>query len=244
MLRRLLLLLLASLSFLMLPVGAKAQLSDELDVKLKKHVHNYDLGVSNAIEALIRLSSEFRVPMGITWVKRRVAKADHVFAWKDATVQQMIETIAKTEPGYQVQIKNGVVHVFLAGSIPERDNFLKTKIRSFNVYNTYTEIASLDLHNLITPPNYAGISVGADIEPKITVELKDTTVEDALDAICLASARKIWIVTFADDPALTAQGFRRSMSLWSNAPGADKYQPVWDLLHWGDKLPWASSSNK
>jgi len=67
--------------------------------------------------------------------------------------------------------------------------------------------------------------------------LKNVGVEDVLDALAVASARKIWIVTFSDDPTLTPTGFRRSLTLWNNFPIPDNEQPIWDMLHWRDVIP-------
>jgi len=208
----------------------------ELGSTLSKHVENYDLGSLNFVEALIRASSDFEIPMGIAWVDIPAARATRRLVWKDATVQEIIQAIVNTQPGYQLELRNGVAHVSLP-SIPERENFLAIRLKSFAVHNQYSELASLKLHNLITPPSYAGISVGGDIEPKITLELENPTVQDALDAIIVNSAKKIWVVTFIDGGAPTRAGFRRSRSIWSDSPGLDKHQPAWDFLHWGDKLP-------
>src|SRR5713101_5685791 len=136
------------------PVSASPA-PNELDVKLSKRVTNYNLDRSNFVEALVRVSSEFEIPMGIAWVNTPAAKAEMAFTWKDATVQQVIEAISKTQPGYQVQLRNGVVHVFSPGSIPERENFLTWKIKAFEMHNENADWASRKLHDLITPRKYA-----------------------------------------------------------------------------------------
>ncbi len=208
----------------------------DLNSRLSKHVENYDLGVLNFVEALVRVSSDFEIPMGIAWIDTPAASAQRNLAWKDTTVQEILRAIVNSQPGYQLELSNDVAHISLP-SIPERQNFLAIRLKSFAVHNQYSELASLKLHNLITPPAYAGISVGGDIEPKITVELDNPTVRDALDAIIVNSTKKIWIVTFIDGRGLTTAGLRRSRSIWSESPGLDKHQPAWDFLHWGDKLP-------
>jgi hypothetical protein len=77
------------------------------------------------------------------------------FAWKNETVQGVIETIAKTQPGYRVQAKNAVVHVFPGSLIGDQENFLKLKIEEFSVNDTYIELASFKLHMLVTPARMA-----------------------------------------------------------------------------------------
>jgi hypothetical protein len=74
-------------------------------------------------------------------------------------------------------------------------------------------------------------------DSKVSVELKDATVENILDALAVASNRKIWIVTFANDPKLTPTGLRKTTSLFTDAPVPDKEQPTWHLQRWGDPMP-------
>jgi|SRR5579885_47686 hypothetical protein len=246
---KIMLLLLAFRSYGMtLPMQAKDMSSqvptrasatgDDLALKLSKRVSNYNLGVSNLVEALIRVSNEFQIPMGIAWVNSPSARAEMPFAWKDATIEEIIHAIANTQPGYQAQVRNGVLHVSPTGLIPDAENFLKIKIDGFTVHDTYVEVASFKLHTLVTPiKGSRQISIAGPGDSRVTVELKDATVEEALDALSVASNRKIWVVTFADDATLSPRGLRRTGSLWSRRATPDQEQPSWDLLRWGDPMP-------
>jgi hypothetical protein len=172
---------------------------EDVAAKLRKHVRNYDLGVSSFVGALVHLSNDFQIPMGIAWVNTPATRATRPLAWNEATIQQIIESIAKTQPGYKVQVMYGVLHVYVAGGIPESENFLRLQIKSFHVDNELTELASWKLHNLITPRDYSGFSTAANVDPRIDLDLKESTVERIFDAFVLASKRKIWVVTFSDD---------------------------------------------
>jgi len=220
-----------------LPVVSASPAPGDLKTILSKHVDSYDLGSLSIVEALIHVSNDFQVPMGITWVNSPAGRIGLPFAWKNVTVQEIIETIAKTQPGYQVRVENGVVHVLQQGSIPDRENFLKMKIQAFEVHNEYIEMASFKLHKLIVPPRFAGFSVGATGDSRVDLDMKDVTVENILDALAVASNRKIWMVTFDSDPKLTPAGLRKTRSLFTETPVPDKEQPVWHLQRWGDPLP-------
>jgi hypothetical protein len=237
MLAKLLLILLTFQSLCMTSAASAARLSDDINVRLNKQLTNYNLGLFSFVEALIRVGSEFQIPMGITWVNTPTAKATLPFAWKNATVQEVIEAIAKTQPGYQVQVKNGVLHVFPGSLIPDQENFLKLKIDEFSLHDTYIELASFKLHMLVTPRVYGQISIGGTGDSKVSVELKHPTLEDALDALAVASNRKIWLVTYMDDAGLTPRGLRRTRSLWTDQPIPDDEQPTWQLMRWGDPTP-------
>ena len=243
MLIRIILLLVALQFPFATPAGSQAP--ESLNAKLNKRLTNYTLGVSNFVEALVRVSAEFQIPMGIAWINTAQARAQLPFAWKDATTGRIIEEIVKTQPAYEVQIRNGVAHVAPSGVIPTHENFLTLKVPEFNVRKQYVEFAIMKLHDSITPSKSTGFSLGAMTEPRITVELKDATVEDVLDALAMASTRKIWIVTFSTDPTPTRAGFRRTLTLWDSlSPIPEEGEPALNLLHWGDKIPWPASAER
>lgn len=237
MLRKTAILVLVLQSFWFLSVAMGTQATDELTTKLHKRTANYSLVGFNFAEALIRVSSDFRIPMGFTWVNTPAARAEIPFAWKDTTVQEIIESIAKKQPGYHVDVGDALVHISPLGLIPDRQNFLKLRIARFEVQDDYIEVASWRLQALVTPRTYGATSIGATGDSKVNLDLKDSTVEDILDALAAASNRKIWIVTFAGDTGLTPTGFRRTMSLWSGRPAPDDEHASWDLLRWGDPMP-------
>ncbi len=218
--------------------GAPPSRADDLATKLSKRVTNYNLGVFTFPEALIRVSNDYQIAMGIAWVNNRAGRTELPFTWKNATVREIIEAIAQSQPGYDVQFKNGIVRVSPNGLISDRENFLKMKIDAFNVHDTYIELASFKLHTLVTPMSgNRQFSIAGPGDSRVSVELRHSTVESALDALAIASNRKVWIVTFSDDAPLTSRGLRRTISLWSDKPQPDDEQPGWDLQRWGDPTP-------
>jgi hypothetical protein len=221
----------------LLPSCAWPSSPDDLTARLNKSVSNYNLGTFNFVSALIRVSNDFEIPIGIVWVNSVAAHAELSFAWKKTTAMEIIQDIASTQLGYQVEVRNGVVHIWPSGLIPDRENFLKLKVPAFDVHDAYIEIASFKLHMLVAPRKYGQISIGGTGDSKVTLELKNASVEAALDALVVASNRKIWVVTFSDDAKLTATGLRRAESLWSGKATPDEEQPSWDLIRWGDPLP-------
>ncbi len=58
-------------------------------------------------------------------------------------------------------------------------------------------------------------------------------MQDALDAISLASPFKVWIVTFAPDGDVTPTGFRRTASPVTSEAVPHSAKPYWELLRWG-----------
>lgn len=182
--------------------------------------------------------------MGISWVNGTTAKATSGFDWKSATVEEILEAIVKTAPNYELHVKNGVVHVSAPALVPDPQNFLKSKIDKFEIHGAYIDLASFKLHQIVTPQKYAGFSLGSTDNSEVNIELKNSTVEDALDALLIASDRKIWLVSFSDDARLTPRGFHRTKSLFTDAIVSDPDEPVWHLQRWGDPLPEAIAASK
>jgi hypothetical protein len=229
--------LLVALQCSVITVAASLK-APEITSILNRRVSIYGLGPSNLIEALVQVSNDFQIPMGITWVESHTADAKKPYEWKNVTVQEIIEDIGRTRPRYEVHVKNGVVQVSPPRDlIPDNQNFLKLKLESFEAHGEFVEMASFKLHTLVTPQNSGQLSIGATGDSKVDVELKNTTVEKVLDALAVASNRKIWVVTFLNDASLTPKGMRRTISLWSPKPQPDEEQPGWDLFRWGDPTP-------
>lgn len=212
--------------------------AQEASTVLNKRVADYSLGPSSLVEALVRVSNDFQIPMGIAWVDSPTANARTRFAWKNMTVQEILDDIVRIQRSYDVQFKNGVLQVSPSRElISDNQNFLKLRLESFEAHDDFVEIASLKLHMLVTPRKNGQLSIGATGDSKVHLELTNPTVEDALDALAVASNRKIWVVTFLDDIGLTHRGMRRSISLWNRKPQPDEEQPGWDMLRWGDAMP-------
>jgi hypothetical protein len=235
------------LTFQCLCAGAFAQYSiasDELNSKLDTRLHDYSLHAENFIGGLTSFAGQFAIPIGIEWVSTPEASTPLNFSWKDVTVREVLETIVQSQRGYEVQFRNGVVHVSSKRISPDQ-NFLLLKINAFDANHQPVEVVSRNLSNqvrlIVSPPKRqtggVGGSIGSNIdEPNIDVRLNDASVEDILDSLVIASARKMWIVTFSDSFILTPTGYRRTSPLWNNSPIPDDEQPAWELLHWKDPV--------
>lgn len=248
MLTRLVLLVVILQSLWGNPATSSPTVSDQLASKLGTRVPKYDLNAGNFVDALTRVGSEFQVPMGIEWVNASAARVKLNRSWKDVTVEEIIQTIVKTQPGYEILVRGGIVRVYSPKLIPERQNFLRLHIDRLHVNREVVEIASRRLRErvklTVSPPKPqpGGGGVGSSLltnpdDPQISLQLSNASVEEILDALAVASARKIWIVTFSESPSLTPTGFRRTLSLWNSTPMSDDEQPVWDMFHWGEALP-------
>lgn len=223
---------------------------DALQVKLNSRVHDYSLDAGSFVEALDRVARDFQIPMGIEWIITPSATSKISMSWNDASVLEVIESIAKTQKGYEVSLKNGTVHVRCSSLIPSSLDPGLVKIKSFEMSNVSLGWVSKQLRDQVKlivsplksaqpdgkPHGSASSFISSTNEPIVSINLRNVTAEDILDKMVVDSARYIWILTFSDDQTLTPTGFRRTITLWNDFPIPDDQQPVWDLLHWTDRI--------
>jgi hypothetical protein len=197
------------------------------------------------VEALGQVAHVFGVPMGISWIRTASSQKKRSIEYKNATVLEIIESIASSEPNYEVVVSNGVVHV-ATKEIPLGQNFLYLKIPEFSakgIANGAKVGLWMQLNQRISPDprrGYGGSILSSTSETKLDLTFTNATVEEILDSIAVASDYKVWVVTFEDNLNSTPSGFRRSESLLSKSATPDEGQPEWDIFPWGFWPPLAS----
>jgi hypothetical protein len=246
-------LLLVVCKFLWIPPFAACYAeSDALQARLIAPIHDYSLTAPNFAEALIQVASQFQIPIGIEWVNTPAARTPLTLNWKDTTVQQIFAAITTTQPGYELSVHDGIVHVFSMKVAPSQ-NFVHLKIERFEAHHQSVRLAERRLQGLVNlkvaPPKPTGEGRGESFaantdESMVDLQFQDVTVEAILDSLATASSKKIWVVTFVDSFIPTETGFRRTLTLWNNSPFPDDQQPVWDTFHWGDSIPTSGLEQK
>ena len=239
-------LLLTQASLTGLP-GPSSKESAELRTTLQGRVHNYSVEAGTFVDALIEVAGRLKLPIGIVWVPKPSELKPVRLSWSDATVEKALQDIVHAQPGYEVELRNAVMHVRPRDMIPDKENFLSLRVSRIEVHKEVAETASARLAELVnlevTPPKppaagqvkggvlfEQGVEVG---DPRISISLKDVTVEGVLDSISLASPFKVWIVTFAPAGDLTPTGFRRTVSPIASEAVPHPAKPYWELLRWG-----------
>jgi hypothetical protein len=223
-----------------LPVSPCYGQNSDLQARLDRSVQDYVLTADGFAEGLLQLSNEFQIPMGVVWVDSSAARAKLSVSRANATVKEILQAIVDTQPGYQVKVTNGVVHV-VATTVSPNQSFLLLGIGPFDVHHELVEMAQQQLRDLVkarfvpSRPGAGGVAgslISNAGDPRIDVHLVDANVEDVLDALATASSKKIWVVTFTDSLALTATGFRRTASIKNSSPVRDDEQPIWEMFSW------------
>jgi hypothetical protein len=185
------------------------------------------------VGALGELARSFDLPMGIAWVKTSSSQRERSIQYADTTVLGIIESIASTEPSYEVFVSRGVVHVE-TGEIPLAQNFLYLRVPEFSMKSSANFVQNalwMRLNQIISPDprrGYGGSIFTSASERRLDLSFENATVEEILDSIAASSDYKTWVVTFDEHPDLTLSGFRRTETRLSEMPPPDASQPVWE----------------
>jgi len=234
----------------LLRAAPQTQTNPRISNILRTHVLEYRTQGLDFVQTLARVSGDFRIPMGIEWIEAPSAQSPLTLSWRDTTVENVLETIVKTQPGYVMRLAPGAVLVSCPGLVDERENPLMVRIADFRLRRVPEGLAYRKLHEVtvqtISPPKpthgapggVIGSYLGGTDEAEVSLELKDVTVQDILDAIAgVSTGYKLWVVTFALSGNQTHAGYRRTLGLGIVNPVPDDEQPVWDIFHWDDAIP-------
>jgi hypothetical protein len=223
--------------------------TQDIQGKLRAEVPAYTLDASDFGHALIIFGSRFELPMGIQWIRSRDTLERVNLSWRNASVEQMLDTLVKSQAGYQFYVNNGVVRVFPLELKSSTQNFLNLTVGKFEIHDQVVEVASHRLRDLVRPQvaspsgeaqrgkGFAYSQATNVGDPQFSLTFANVSVSQVLDGLIAASDRKIWVVTFASEKAMSATGYRRTVTLWNNANVPDSEQPVWDMFRWNDSIP-------
>jgi hypothetical protein len=219
--------------------------SPELRAKLDAQGGHYSLAASGLADAVIKLSQQFELPLGIEWVRDKEAERPLSRAWTGESVRHILRSVVEEYPGYDFRPDGGVIHVFRKDLPNDAHNFLNLRVPDFLVErHEAAGLANMRLRvamqNIVSPrplPPGAGeaIEYATGIREKaISVRIAGLTIRNALGRLAAVSEHNVWVVTFSASPELTPTGFRRTETLWHPAPFPNNQQPMWDFLAWSE----------
>jgi hypothetical protein len=213
--------------------------------KLDSTIEDYTLDGNSHIAALLKAARDFRLPMGIEWQKTKPnVSTAYTHRWQHTSVRSILEEITGSQPGYEFDVANGVVHIRLATLHSDQGNILDLRVPAFEVNNEYVGVASRRLqllaNRIILPPDprEAALGQGGSIgtgsgDRPVSLKMQNSTIRDILDQLCLAADLHIWIVSYPESQTRIMSGFVRTTTLGRDLSVEDKSQPIWTFLKWG-----------
>jgi hypothetical protein len=153
--------------------------------------------------AFLRASTAARVPGGLVWMMK--CSGEEPLLHEDRIIlpiSDALESLVKRDPRYKWQIDTGVVNLLPSAGEPD---LLKVRIRQFKTTATLTEA----LRQLLGLPEVTQGSIRLRLKQStttllvgpttirgrpvpITVDVRDVTLRQALNALARANGRAIW----------------------------------------------------
>ncbi len=181
---------------------------------------DYSLEAKSFIDALLKISARFRLPLGVEWVRTEDTLRPVRFSWSHATATEEIQSVVSMQAGYGWRTEDGVVHVFKRDLVADKQNPLNITIESFDEQPETVAWANNDLYQMVShvvrhPELHGSIgSVLGDPKPVFRFAAQNVTARSILNKIVTAGllapvARmdRVWIVTFPETPVLSRTGF-------------------------------------
>jgi hypothetical protein len=211
-------------------------------------VQDYSLEANSFIDALLKISVQFRLPLGVEWVRTEDLLKPIRFSWSHATATDVVQSVVSVQAGYDWRTEDNVVHVFKRDLVEDNRNPLNITIESFDEQPETVAWADNDLYQMVSHvvrhPELQGITgsvLGSPGEPVFRFAAQNVTARSILNKIVTAgllapAARmdRIWIVTFPQTPILSRTGFLEVVPMWNPKFVSDDTQPFWILIPWGD----------
>lgn len=217
---------------------AAQQVESRQDIQniLSSKVSHYAVNATNLLQAFAQIASDFNVPLGVEWQGDPTAPHEVAHEWNNVTVERVLYDTASFDVEYQIEVSDGVVHLYKPGNKSSLRNPLNIKVPLFAVEGEYSRIAMFDLKdkiNLImfpkperTPNACAGsYGVSAD-ETKVTLAMSDASAREILDALLTKSRSMMWLVIL--DSQQSEKGFFKTKPLRGDT--TEKEQPEITLI--------------
>jgi hypothetical protein len=218
------------------PEQAGSAGTSSLDARLGQEVTDYTLTAGSFLQALTRISAEFRIPMGMVLTGGPEAEHGVKMSWHQVTVRQGLDLLVQSYPGYDLDASGEVLHVYATQAAADGHDFLSVAIPSFETSSSLVADNNRlreTVNRIVVPESHARFSrwFERSAERYRTFAAKNSTVREILDRFLLASDDyKVWVVVYPAEASMTRTGFRRTLSPFDFRVVPDEEQPIWAIF--------------
>jgi hypothetical protein len=214
-------------------------------------IENYSLKANSFIEALLKISAQFHLPVGVEWIKTADTLKPVKFSRSRTTVADIIDSLVAMHAGYEWRTEDGVIHVFRRDLVKDSRNPLNITISSFDQAPETVGWANNNLDQMVSDvvrhPEVTGIAgsvIGYPGEPVFSFASQNVSARSILNKIVtagLASSvpglQRVWIATFPESSVLSRTGYFETVPVWDPDAVPAQEQSFWVLLSWGHPPP-------
>lgn len=229
------------LATLVVPPAYSTQASSAyLSTRLDATVTQYSLAAPSLVHALHRLATDFKLPMGVEWVRDTDSLRPVRLSWDGVKVSQILAAVVAEYPPYRLSTEGAIIHVFHEDVRVSPSDPLALHLGPIDIRDEQLGVASAQrLRSTVSrarqprlPAGEAGsAATGFGGDKRVSVKASNPTLREALDALALSAAEVIWIVTYPPRNRSDVRSMT-TVSLGGHAV-QPQHQPHWVFLPWG-----------
>lgn len=212
---------------------------ERLQGQLSATVGEYSLVAGSLLQALHRVASDFKLPMGVEWVRDADSLKPIRLSWTESSVQNVIERVVAQYPGYRISTDGSVIHVFREDIRSDSTNLMELRLGPVEFNEELSTASGLKLRSrvarVLRPPSLGGeassIASGPGGDRLVNFKAKNPTLRETLDGFAVSAGGVMWIVTYGPPERRDLRG-RSTVTLGGHQVGPE-HDPLWTFLPWG-----------
>lgn len=214
-----------------------------LHKRLETRISAYTISADTFLQALTKAAADLQLPIGVEWIRNAESVKPVNLSWHDTTIHDIIDSLVKAYPGYEVDTAGEVVHAFPRALLTDKRSPLNIRILGFQAQREMVTPVSAKLRRLVQQVMRTAVrrpvgtgeastmAIGAGGDRPVTLDSQDALVREILDQLVVRGGQAAWIVTYPGDDSVTRAGFLRTLNPYaSDSPTPDDEQPIWVLL--------------
>jgi hypothetical protein len=185
-------------------LNEKSRVQDN-DKRLNARVKRFDTAGRSLISVVVDLAYEYRLPTGIEYVDQEAMSRPIHSVYRDESIGVILTKMVGQFPEYGISLTGGIVNLYSREARKESTNLLNTTLTVFSVNAVETRIADFELFCSLTEKIEPGtrcsgsLATGQWKTDVITLDLRDATVHEILNAIVAENGSAIWTVITPKD---------------------------------------------
>lgn len=224
------------------PVDSAYAHSQDLQTRLDATVKDYSLAAPSFLHALHKLATDFKLPMGVEWVREYDSLRPVRLSWSAASLSQIIARVVAEYPHYRMSTDGSIVHVFHVGFRNVLTDALSVRVGPIDIKDEALAVASgfrvrPRVRRALQPAlSVAGgeggsIASGPGGDRRVTIKSANPTLREVLDMLAVSAGEVIWVVTYP--PHGLSEGRWQLTVTMGGHPVSPQHQPHWEFVPWG-----------
>jgi|ERR1051326_1077042 hypothetical protein len=216
----------------------KASEQQKLTSKLAQQVTSYDSDNQSTLGQLIELGQRLQIPLGIEISVEQFQDTAPAIHLNNTTAQDILHTILKQAPALNVELNDGIVHIFNSSLVADKFNFLNLQVPAFSVDKANLFGASHHLQCTIITQLHPDVGCGGGIGygiprkdgfdiRKISITGTNLSVRQILNRIAMAQGNTLWLVCLKQSQNMDNEPFYASVPNGSKKAASDFH---WDFI--------------